>query len=105
MTAERHDYDRLAEGQDAEVEITVLAVTEAPGGVPVMLAKVDQTQVELWAATPGACSAARHVARGAHVAAHITKCPEVISDRRYGGLRKSPELRIRFARLLELRPA
>lgn len=98
-------YDQLADGQEADVEVTVLAVSDAAGGVPVILAVLDETQLELWPATPGACHAARLLPRGAHVAAHIAKCPDVISDRNYGGLRKRPAARIRFARLLEFHPA
>ena len=105
MSDERKDYDQLAEGQEAEIKVTVLAVDEAAGGVPVVLAKHDETQLELWSATPSARRAARCVARGERVAARITKCPTVISDRSYGGLRKRPLARIRFARLLEFRPA
>ena len=105
MSEARTHYDRLAEGQEAEVEVTVLAVTEARDGIPVVLAKFDETQLELWPVTPGARRAARRVARGAHVAARISKCPEVISDRSYGGLRKRPLERIRFARLLDFRTA
>jgi len=97
-------YDKLADWQDAEVEITVLAVDEAADGVPVVLAKLEGGQVELWSATPTATRDAQRLARGAHLMAHITKCPAVISSRSYGGLRKSFE-RIRFSRLLELRPA
>lgn len=104
-TEARPEYDQLAEGQEADLEVTVLAVADAAGGVPVVLAKIDETQVELWPATPGACTAARRVVRGTHVAAHIAKCPDVISDRNYGGLRKRPAARIRFARLLDLRAA
>jgi hypothetical protein len=97
-------YDKLADWQDAEVEVTVLAVTEAAGGVPVVLAKLGDGQVELWSATPTAIREAQQLASGAHMLAHITKCPPVISSRSYGGLRKSLD-RIRFSRLLELRPA
>lgn len=97
-------YDKIADWQDAEVEFTVLAVAEAADGVPVVLAKLDGGQVELWSATPIATREAQRLARGAHVKARITKCPAVISNRSYGGLRKSFE-RIRFSRLLELCPA
>jgi hypothetical protein len=97
-------YDRLADGEEAEIEVTVLAVTQGADGIPVMLAKVDDSPLELWSATPHARRAARHLLRGSHVAARITKCQAVISDRSYGGLRKQPVARIRFARLLALRP-
>jgi hypothetical protein len=105
MNDDRENYDCLAEGQEAEIEVTVLAVADATDGVPVMLAKADQWQVELWPATPRACREARKVACGAHLAAHVAKCPEVISDRSYGGLRKLRAARIRFARLLDFRRA
>ncbi|HEY4659067.1 MAG TPA: hypothetical protein VIH11_06130 [Gemmatimonadaceae bacterium] len=98
------EYDKLSEGADAEIEVTVLAVVEADDGVPIVLAKLDGGQVELWSANPYVSDAARSLLRGTHVKARITKCPSVISDRSYGGLRKSRE-RIRFSRLLALRPA
>lgn len=96
------NYDKLPEGQDAEIEVTVLAV--ADDAVPVVLAKLDGGQVELWPANPDVSDAARALARGEHIRARIVKCAAVISDRSYGGLRKSLE-RIRFSRLLGLRPA
>lgn len=97
-------YDQLPEGQDAEIEVTVLAVAEADDGVPVVLARLDGGQVELWPANPDVSDAARGLARGEHIRARIVKCAAVISNRSYGGLRKSLE-RIRFSRLIDLRPA
>ena len=105
MNEVSQDYDNLVDGAETDIEVTVLAVAEAIDGVPVVLAKLDETQVELWPATTKARRAARAVARGDQVSAHVSKCPHVISDRSYGGLRKAPQARIRFARLLEVRAA
>jgi hypothetical protein len=98
------NYDTIADWQDAEVEVTVLAVDEAADGIPVVLGKVDGMQLELWSVTPPALAAARMLARGTRIMARITKCPPVISTRSYGGLRRTLD-RIRFSRLLDLRPA
>jgi len=104
MSDDNMNYDKIKDWQDAEVEVTVLAVDEAADGVPVVLGKVDGMQLELWSVTPPAFAAARLLERGTRIMAHITKCPPVISARSYGGLRRSLD-RIRFSRLLSLRPA
>jgi hypothetical protein len=103
---QQNAYDLLPEGQEIEIEVTVLAVDKAPGEPPMLLVKCeDNNQLELLSATPCACSAARDLKRGEHVAALIAKCQRVISDRSYGGLRKQPVARVRFARLLGCRPS
>jgi hypothetical protein len=98
------NYDTIKDWQEAEVEVTVLAVDEAADGVAVVLGKVDGMQLELWSVTPPAIAAARKLPRGSRILAQITKCPPVISTRTYGGLRRTLD-RIRFSRLLALRPA
>jgi hypothetical protein len=98
------DYDKLADWQKAEVEVDVLAIDWAEDGTPVLLGKLNLEQIELWPAGPLATAAIRCLVRGDRIRAHISKCPTVISNRSYGGLRRLRS-RIRFSRLLDVRVA